>query len=511
MMGSEDKYLIIRADASTHVGTGHFMRCLALAQAWKDAGNNVIFVTACQSEGLLRRLREEEFDIHPLARPYPSGDDWEYTKNILDDHPSAWVVLDGYGFDEVYQQQAKESGHRLLVIDDAAHLKHYYADIVLNQNLHADQLRYSCQSYTRLLLGTRYVLLRREFLTWKDWKRDIPEVAGRVLVTLGGVDPENHTLEVIQALAGLQVAGLEATVVMGASNPHRETIGETIGDRLISVKTAENPDDMVNVMKWADVAVAGAGITTWELLFMSTPTIFVALADNQESVGLSVSRAGAGLYLGRANTVSRSDICAKLENMANNQALRRDMGEKGQALVDGFGTERVVNAIKVISGPLLQLRHATQDDCPLLWEWANEAATREASFLQRYITWEEHERWFAQKINDAACHIFVACEPGGKPVGQVRFEITGESARVSTSVQKDERNKGYGSSMIRTASDHLFRTTPVNVINAYIKKNNPSSLGAFRDAGFVDCGQVVLHGQDAVHLNRIRETSAQMC
>ena len=166
--------LIVRADASTQIGTGHLMRCLALAQAWKDAGSQVTFITACHSEGLLERLREEGFNLHRLACSYPDAGDWDYTQNVLTISPDAWVVLDGYHFDEVYQQRVKEGGQRLLVIDDMAHLKHYYADIVLNQNLHAEQLKYSCEPQTRLLLGTRYALLRREFLAWRDWQREVP-------------------------------------------------------------------------------------------------------------------------------------------------------------------------------------------------------------------------------------------------------------------------------------------------------------------------------------------------
>src|SRR4030042_2877017 len=109
--------LVLRADASTQIGTGHFMRSLALAQAWKDAGGEVKFITVCQSEGLLQRLRDEEFDINLLSSAYPDTADCNSTRDILSGHPDAWVVLDGYHFDEVYQRQVKEAGQRLLVVD----------------------------------------------------------------------------------------------------------------------------------------------------------------------------------------------------------------------------------------------------------------------------------------------------------------------------------------------------------------------------------------------------------
>jgi len=249
-MQPEKKQLLIRADAGTEIGSGHLMRCLALGQAWKDAGDEVIFITSCQNEGLLQRLREEDFEIHIIASKYPDADDWEHTKEILADHPDAWVVLDGYHFDEGYQQLVKEAGYRLLVIDDMAHLKHYYADIILNQNLHAEQLQYPCEPYTSLLLGTNYALLRKEFLAWRDWKREIPEIALHVLVTLGGSDPENHTLKVIKALQKVGVPDLEAVVVVGAGNPHYDLLKAHIKQSNPSIQLIRDAKNMPELMAW---------------------------------------------------------------------------------------------------------------------------------------------------------------------------------------------------------------------------------------------------------------------
>jgi len=335
-----DKRLIIRSDASTRIGTGHLMRCLALAQAWKDAGSQVTFITACQSEELLERLREEGFDLHRLACPYPDPGDWDYTQNVLTISPDAWVVLDGYHFDEVYQQRVKEGGQRLLVIDDMAHLKHYYADIVLNQNLHAEQLKYSCEPYTRLLLGTRYVLLRREFLAWRGWQREIPEIAKRVLVTLGGGDPENHTLKVIQALQKIDIHGLEATVLIGASNPHAKVLEATTRQSRVPIRLIQNARNMPELMAWADVAVSGGGSTVWELAFMGLPGIIVVLADNQRSIASELESAGVAVDLGWYAGATTADIRSSLAQLLAAEEARAEMGQRGQQVVDGRGVER---------------------------------------------------------------------------------------------------------------------------------------------------------------------------
>ncbi len=344
----EEKPLIIRVDASSQIGTGHLMRCLALGQAWKDAGGRVIFITACQSEGLLQWLREEEFDIHLLAKPYPDAGDWDYTKDILAAHSNDWVVLDGYHFDRVYQQQVKEAGHRLLVIDDMAHLKHYHADIVLNQNLHAEQLQYSCEPYTHLLLDTRYVLLRREFLAWRGWKREIPEIARQVLVTLGGSDPENHTLKVIQALQQVDISGLEATVVIGASNPHTGILEVAIRKSSIPIRLIQNAKNMPELMAWADVAVSAAGSTVWELMFMGVPAFLIAIADNQEPIAGSAAATDAAIWINHEPANWMQVFAAKAHQLILDAESRAKFSYQEQCLVDGLGKIRIIDTLEVL-------------------------------------------------------------------------------------------------------------------------------------------------------------------
>jgi len=343
---SDDLPLLVRADANARKGTGHLMRCLALAQGWQARGGQATFITACESDGLRQRLSDEGFQVITLERPYPDPADWAMTSKVLAAHPGAWVALDGYHFAPAYQRQIREAGHPLLVIDDMAHLDHYYADVLLNQNIHAERLDYSCEPHTSLLLGTRYVLLRSEFLAWRGWQREIPEVAHKILVTLGGGDPDNQTLKVIRALQQVDVDDLEAVVVVGASNPHYQELEFAIRNSQLAIRLVRNVSNMPKLMAWADVAVSAGGSTCWEMAFMGLPNVLLVLAGNQRGIAEGLSEVGVVLNLGWFEQVIDAHIVEALSSLLGDRNQRQQMSRGERTLVDGMGSERVVSALR---------------------------------------------------------------------------------------------------------------------------------------------------------------------
>ncbi len=197
--------LLLRADANALMGTGHVMRCLALAQAWQDRGGLAAFLSAPLPSAIETRLSAEGLAVVAL-KSWPGGAaDAAETIRQAEALQADWVVVDGYQFDAAYHKALKDAGLKLLVLDDNGDSGFYWADLVLNQNIHAQADWYKNRaSYTRLLLGTQYALLRREFLAWRGWQRDTPETAYKILVTLGGSDPDNVTLKVLEALSEVE-------------------------------------------------------------------------------------------------------------------------------------------------------------------------------------------------------------------------------------------------------------------------------------------------------------------
>jgi UDP-2,4-diacetamido-2,4,6-trideoxy-beta-L-altropyranose hydrolase len=345
--------LLIRADASPRIGTGHVMRCLALAQAWKETGGQATFLSVCDSEGLRCRIEAAGAGLVSLPTSHPHPSDLEATLRMLAGRavaatpPAAgpWLVLDGYQFDPDYAQAIRRAGYRLLIVDDNAPLAHYHADLVLNQNIHAGQLTYRRDPDTRLLLGTRYVLLRTEFAAFPRQPREVRAAARRVLVTLGGSDPENVTAMALRALEMVEVPDLHARVVAGPANPHLEGLREAGRRSQGRTEILTAAEDLPALMDWAEIAVSAGGSTCWELAFMGVPNVILVLAENQLGNAAGLAAAGVSINMGQARLVSAEALAETLTKLLKSARKRRRMGLRGHALVDGRGAERVSKAI----------------------------------------------------------------------------------------------------------------------------------------------------------------------
>ncbi len=335
--------LLIRADASSQTGVGHVMRCLALAQAWQDQGGSVTFVTAMDAPGIKARLESERAHVIPLADVPGSKNDARRTILLARELNATWLVADGYHFDADYQREVKDAGLNLFWIDDEAHAAYYTADIVLNQNLHATEAMYAQREpFTQLLLGPRYVLLRREFLKWRHWYRETPAVARNILVTLGGGDPENVTLRVIEGLKRMDIRNLEVVVVVGAAYPHHAELEAATRSAPFSIRLEPNVSDMPALMAWADIGVSGGGGTCWELAYLGLPSFAIALAKNQAPTVRALDESGISLAVVSGNRLDSRHFRIAMSGLITNVAVRRAMSRKGKALIDGQGAARVV-------------------------------------------------------------------------------------------------------------------------------------------------------------------------
>lgn len=449
--------LCIRADAGEKTGTGHVMRCLALAQAWQDRGGEVVFVSPGLPPALRLRLEQENIQMHATI---PDS--------------TAFVVIDGYHFAPGDHRAVKAAGHKLLIVDDLADTDLSAADLVLNHNAYATPGMYPGR---RGLYGGRFTLLRREFVSQAPRLTPSNTVRG-VLITMGGSDPRNDTLAVLELLS--DVTGLRKIVLAGAANPHVGTL-RTAPD----VELHVNPPDVPAVMRQAGFAITAAGSTCWELAALGVPMLVKVIADNQTGIARFLC----------GHDAARPFTAEACQDMITDAELRKKLAQNARALVDGRGAGRV--AEHLLAHPL-SLRRASTEDAGRLHAWANDPVTRQASFNREPIPWETHVAWLDRRLADENCACFIAND-GQTDVGTVRFDRRESGVtEISFNLAPEARGRSLGEKLIRLATFTAFDEDFCAEVRGWVKGTNTASQRSLEHAGFQESRRESRHGMESV-------------
>lgn len=316
-------HVAFRADASVQIGTGHIMRCLTLADTLRESGARCIFLCRPHDGHLPDQIAARGHEAIPLPQhssgtaaavdpTLPAHANWLGTDWATDAGDSRmamagvlagacvdWLVVDHYALDRRWEQAMRPTCRRLLVLDDLADRQHD-CDLLLDQNLgrRATDYRNLLPPGTQTLIGPRHALLRPGFAALRAEslaRREHPRL-GNLLITMGGIDKDNATGAVLDALDGCDPPpDLRVTVVLGPHAPWLGRVQEKVATMSRSARVLVGVADMARLMTDADLAVGAAGSTSWERCCLGLPTIQLVLAENQKEVAANLAKAGAAV------------------------------------------------------------------------------------------------------------------------------------------------------------------------------------------------------------------------
>ena len=365
-----------RVDASLRIGSGHVMRCLTLAESLRLEGHECLFISREHKGHLGGLISQCGFGLHLLySAPGTSNhserldleeaySDWlgvsqsqdaRETGDVLATDGVDWLVVDHYALDACWEQEVITAGvaKHILAIDDLANRKHI-SRLLLDQNLGREIDAYDFllpENCTRLI-GPSYALLREEFTNWRELsleRRKAPKLR-RILISLGGVDKDNVTGLVLEALAeGSSLSHkLELDIVMGGGAPYLDQVRQQALELPFRAEVNINVTNMAERMCKADLAIGAAGGTAWERCCLGLPTVLLILAENQASGARALERCGAACVIERCEGVARN-LPQLLKDLSKPENLGA-MAEMSAGVTDGFGTSRVVKCMSRISG-----------------------------------------------------------------------------------------------------------------------------------------------------------------
>ena len=482
--------IAFRTDVSSQIGTGHFMRCITLADELKKQATQISFISRDLPLHLSKMLSAKGVKYIPLTKHdtqkstdelahsnwlgTSQAQDAQATIQALVDSSWDWVVVDHYALDKRWESLVRGTCKKLMVIDDLADRQHD-CDVLLDQNYYADmQTRYSgkvpiqCQ----LLLGPRYALLREEFRILREKVKARTGDVKKILVFFGGVDEGNYTSLALLALSELNIT-LQVDVVIGSQHPNREQIQQACINYgfICHVQTT----CMAELMAEADLAIGGGGTATWERCCLGLPTISFCVAENQQKLIDDGALAGF-LYapISKQNLVEV--IRDHMGNLLENPSLIKLISNTAMKFADGKGSLRVISAMGINH---IEIKQADKDDSKYIFEWRNNKKIRDISINTDPISWEDHERWFDAVLTDKNHELIIGMSEN-KPVGVVRFDIDNDMAEVSIYLVPGMGFAGQGRNLLLSAERWLKVNRPeIKRIHAIVLADNDASKNLF--------------------------------
>lgn len=339
-----------RADASAAIGTGHVMRCLAVANALRERGVDCRFICRPGSERLAQRIESHGHILHRLPA-LPIEDERINWENDAADSRSAlagirlrWLFVDHYGLDARWESAMRAHSERIIVLDDLADRPHE-CDLLLDQTLGRRASDYASRMPTnaRCLVGPEFALLRAEFAALRDGslaRRKNPRLR-QLLISLGGGDSGNLTGRVIDALRTSRLPGdCRIVVVAGALATRRQDWCSRLSQWHSLGEVLEDVPDMAALMAGSDLAIGAAGGSAWERCCLGLPSILLIQADNQVLGARSLNAAGAAILVESGQDLPDGLAAALARMQAGDQlaALSRAAGR----VTDGLGVQRLL-------------------------------------------------------------------------------------------------------------------------------------------------------------------------
>jgi len=484
------------------------MRCLTLARALRDQGANCRFICRQHPGHLLQRIRQSGFEAialpltdgidsaafageeSGLAHAHWLGSDWQtdacQTIAALKSCHTDWVIVDSYSLDYRWESQLHQVCKKIMVIDDLADRKHE-CDLLLDQNLVANQAhRYGSlvPSHCVFFLGPRYALLQPEYAELHASTGPRLGPVKRILVYFGGADNQNLTERAIIAFLAIERSDLVLDVVINPNSPHAAAL-------LVRVKGRENIllheelPSLAPLMARADLAIGGAGATSWERCCLGLPSLVVTLAENQTPIAAELQRLGIVRWLGDEKAVSVSMLKSALLEVLRNENSLAQWSSRCRIPVNGQGTSQVAELLLLSSTTPLIARPACLEDETRLLSWANDPLVRQNAFNCEPIETGAHRAWFHERLrNPQNCQIYILETRMGMPIGQVRFERSEEGWEVDYSLIASARGWGLGTNVLQTAIQAFRQLNKGEKVFGRVKSNNIASEKVFSHLGF---------------------------
>jgi spore coat polysaccharide biosynthesis predicted glycosyltransferase SpsG len=330
--------------AGVHIGIGHVKRCTQLAIDLREQKVEVLLCLEADAKSIEITKKEKiKFSII---------DENNNMFDIIRDHPDAkLIILDLIQVSKKDTLKFKELNPQLKILAlDYFDMQDSNVNTIINLHNHNKEFSRPVDPSVKYLEGPAYGILRNEFNSFLINEHRLSKTALKnMLITFGGSDPRQHTLAIISQLDEiLNKLPIRVTIIIGPNFVHKNDILKALKNVKSQCEVIQDPSDMSNLMKNADICICGSGTTILELSALGTPALVVPQSNEELEFSRRFESAGFASIIGTPESIDKEKLITILKNYYDHPDQLAAAGSIGYKLCDGKGKERIINEITTL-------------------------------------------------------------------------------------------------------------------------------------------------------------------
>lgn len=331
-----------RTDASQSTGVGHLMRCLALAQALSEQRVECRFIVRLATLPFCKSRIDWMWPVYTISDVIDINHELSWFSDNLEFSKTDILILDGYQFNAEYISALQQYKIPVILFDDNNDRGKMPVQMVINGAENGVALGYEhTMTNAKHCLGSQYRLLRSEFRT------EAPqEISHRhsIAIVMGGTDPLGLIVPLLEELQ-MQNLDIPVRVLVNDSYSHLQALQQTIAQCDFAIQLLVNASDLANIFNNSRLVISAAGGTQFELLVMHTPSILLAVADNQVNATEQSQHQGWCEFFDFRTKRPLSDVVARTKQLLADTEKLEHMQKCAEKFADYDGVERIMDAI----------------------------------------------------------------------------------------------------------------------------------------------------------------------
>ncbi len=317
----------IRVDMGGRIGSGHYFRCLAIAQQLQKHKKKVVFLVKDEKE--LLKHKHKKIPYIQLEK----GSEqirMKHCKKLSD--KIKLFIIDLPSHSKLYSKGLVNN--KKVIFDDVGNKK-FDCDVIINGTAVFFFQTYPIENKnTKMYLGSKYLILREQFYKINKNNNTSTSIK-KILVTFGGNDENNYSYKISKLLCQ---KGYHVTVVLGPTYNNDKKILE-LSRKFDKLKIKNNVKNISKLFTAQDLIICSVGITVYELACIGIPCIMIPITKLQNIMADDIQKQGFGKKC--KNLKNLENILLKLDSLND----RKKMIKKGRKMIDGKGLFRVTKVL----------------------------------------------------------------------------------------------------------------------------------------------------------------------